>query len=348
MLPNAYIGEGLPPCRSFMIGLMAILEVRDLEVSFGKTRILRGVSFDLEAGETLGVVGESGCGKSMTGFAIMSMLQAPGRISGGSIKLDGRELVGLPEREMRELRGDQIGLVMQDPFTSLNPMMKIGDQIGESFRLHQGLNRRNAWIKAIDMLEQVGVPAPESSARKYPHQMSGGQRQRVVIAMAFASRPKVLIADEPTTALDVTLQAQILRLLKELQEREGTAVMLISHDIGAIAAVSQKIAVFYAGRIVETGPAADVLRKSGMPYTRALLNALPQAGKTRLEAIAGQPPDFNALPTGCAFSPRCALRIQECETEPGLLTLSGRHLSACWRAADVQIIPAGEPVAITT
>lgn len=322
--------------------------MRELEVSFGPIKILRGVSFDLDEGETLGVVGESGCGKSMTGFAIMRMLQAPGKITGGSIKLEGRELVGISEREMRELRGDQIGLVMQDPFTSLNPMMKIGHQIGESFRLHQGMDRRTAWTKAIDMLDQVGVPAPESSAKKYPHQMSGGQRQRVVIAMAFASRPKVLIADEPTTALDVTLQAQILRLLRELQEKEGTAVMLISHDIGAIAAVSQRVAVFYAGRIVETGAAVDVLRKSGMPYTRALLNALPRVGKTRLEAIAGQPPDFSDLPVGCAFGPRCGLRQDQCSIEPGLLPLEAQHVSACWRGKEVQLIPTGEPVAISS
>jgi len=319
-----------------------VLEVRDLEVSFGSTRILRGVSFDLEAGQTLGVVGESGCGKSMTGFAVMGMLQVPGRISGGSIKLDGREIVGLPERELRNIRGKEIGLVMQDPFTSLNPMMRVGDQIGEALRLHQGMDKRQAWAKAIEMLEKVGVPAPGASARKYPHQMSGGQRQRVVIAMAFACRPKVLIADEPTTALDVTLQAQILRLLRELQEKEGTAVMLVSHDIGAIASVSQRIAVFYAGRIVETGPAEDVLRRAAMPYTRALLNALPQAGKTRLEAIGGYPPDFANLPGGCPFKPRCPLAFSKCEEEPGLLPVEPGHVAACWRAEEVRDMPVGK------
>ncbi len=321
---------------------MAVLEVRDLEVSFGSTCILRGVTFDLEAGQTLGVVGESGCGKSMTGFAIMGMLQSPGRITGGSIKLDGRELVGLPERELRNIRGERIGLVMQDPFTSLNPMMKVGNQIGEAYRLHHGLNKKQAWLKSIEMLEMVGVPAPESSASKYPHQMSGGQRQRVVIAMAFACQPKVLIADEPTTALDVTLQAQILRLLRDLQEREGTAVMLISHDIGAIASISERIAVFYAGRIVETGPAAKVLRRAAMPYTRALLNALPTAGKTRLEAIGGQPPDFSNLPVGCSFAPRCPLRIPKCDEEPGLLPVEPDHTSACWRAAEVSSMAEGQ------
>jgi oligopeptide/dipeptide ABC transporter ATP-binding protein len=320
---------------------MPLLEVRDLEVSFGALRILRGVSFDLEAGQTLGVVGESGCGKSMTGFAIMGMLPGGGKLS-GSIKLDGKELIGLREREWQEIRGDQIGLVMQDPFTSLNPMMRVGEQIAECYRLHQGLDKKSAWAKSVEMLEKVGVPVPAASARKYPHQMSGGQRQRVVIAMAFACRPKVLIADEPTTALDVTLQAQILRLLKELQEKEGTAVMLISHDIGAIASVSQRIAVFYAGRIVEMGPGEQVLRRAAMPYSRALLNALPQAGKSRLEAIGGQPPDFSDLPKGCSFKPRCPLRFSKCEEEPGLLSVGTGHGAACWRAEEVHNMPLGK------
>ncbi|HEY0867308.1 MAG TPA: ABC transporter ATP-binding protein [Fimbriimonas sp.] len=321
---------------------MPVLSVRNLEVSFGPTRILRGVDFDLEAGQTLGVVGESGCGKSMTGFAIMGMLIPPGKVTAGSIQLEGRELVGLRERDMRKVRGEQIALVMQDPFTSLNPMMKVGDQIAEALRLHQGMNKKEAWLRSVEMLGKVGVPAPADSARKYPHQMSGGQRQRVVIAMAFACRPKVLIADEPTTALDVTLQAQILRLLKELQETQGTAVMLISHDIGAIASIAQRIAVFYAGRIVETGPAEKVLRQASMPYTRALLNALPQVGKDRLEAIGGHPPDFGRLPEGCAFAPRCPLRYEKCHAEPGLIPVERDHTAACWRAHEVASMPVGK------
>jgi len=315
---------------------MPVLEVRDLEVSFGSTKILRGVSFDLEAGQTLGVVGESGCGKSMTGFAIMGMLQPPGRVSFGSIKLDGRELVGLKERDYRDVRGDQIALVMQDPFTSLNPMMRIGDQVAECYTLHQGLSKASAREKAVEMLASVGVPAPASSARKYPHQLSGGQRQRVVIAMAFACKPKVLIADEPTTALDVTLQAQILRLIKELQETEGTAVMLISHDIGAIASISSRIAVFYAGRIVEVGAAGQVLREPSMPYTKALLNALPDPAKDRLEAIKGQPPDFVSLGIECSFRERCPYAVDACKKEPELLAVGEGHFSACWRAEDVR------------
>ena len=314
---------------------MPVLEVRDLEVSFGSVKILRGVSFDLEAGQTLGVVGESGCGKSMTGFAIMGMLQSPGRVSAGSIKLEGRELVGLRERDYRDVRGDQIALVMQDPFTSLNPMMRVGDQIAEAFVLHQNLSWKAAREKAVEMLGKVGVPSPAASARKYPHHMSGGQRQRVVIAIAFACRPKVLIADEPTTALDVTLQAQILRLLRQLQDEEGTAVMLISHDIGAIASVSQRIAVFYAGKIVESGPAETVLREPAMPYTKALLNALPDPAKDRLEAIKGQPPDFTTLGGECSFRPRCPYAIEKCAEEPGLIQLGADHRAACWRAEEV-------------
>ena len=321
---------------------VAVLEVRDLHVRFGAVEILRGVSLDLEAGQTLGVVGESGCGKSQTGFAIMGMLQRPGRIVQGSIKLDGQELVGLSERKMQEIRGEGIALVMQDPFTSLNPMMRVGEQIAEALRLHRGMNGSQAAKGAVEMLEKVGVPAPEASARKYPHQMSGGQRQRVVIGIAFACQPKVLIADEPTTALDVTLQAQILRLLRELQETTGVAVMLVSHDIGAIAAVSQRIAVFYAGRVVEIGPATKVLREAAMPYTRALLNALPRAGMTSLEAIGGQPPDFSALPKGCAFGPRCPLRFAKCDEEPGLLAVEAGHAAACWRAEEVASMPMGK------
>jgi oligopeptide/dipeptide ABC transporter ATP-binding protein len=320
---------------------MARLEVRGLEVAFGGTKILHGVSFDLNGGETLGVVGESGCGKSQTGFAIMNMLQPPGKIVAGSIKLDGKDLVGLNEREMQKIRGEQVALVMQDPFTSLNPMMKIGEQIAEVYRLHRGFSRSKAWAESIRMLEMVGVPAPATSANRYPHQLSGGQRQRVVIAMAFACEPKVLIADEPTTALDVTLQAQILRLLRDLQEREGTAVMVISHDIGAIASISHRIAVFYAGRIVETGPADLVLKHAAMPYTRALLNALPTPEKSRLEAIKGQPPDFARLPVGCPFAPRCPLAISKCSDEPPLAEVSPKHAAACWRSAEVEHLHEG-------
>lgn len=223
-------------------------------------------------------------------------------------------------------------MVMQDPFTSLNPVMQVGWQIAEVFTLHQGLNRAAAWDKAVEMLGKVGVPAPAESARKYPHQMSGGQRQRVVIAIAFASTPKVLVADEPTTALDVTLQAQILRLLKQMQEETGTAVVLISHDIGVIGSLADDIAVFYAGRVVEAGPAEAVLRDARHPYTQALLRSVPQVGADRLQVIDGQPPNLASLPVGCAFAPRCPHRFEKCGDDPRP-TVDGEHRVECWLAA---------------
>lgn len=315
--------------------MQPLLQVRDLEVAFGAVRVLRGVSLDLFAGQTLGVVGESGCGKSMTGLALMGMLPPAARVLGGSIKLDGRELVGLREREWGPLRGETIAMVMQDPFTSLNPMMRIGEQIAEVLRLHKGLGSRAAAARAIELIDHVGVPDPPAAARKFPHQMSGGQRQRVVIAIAFACRPKVLIADEPTTALDVTLQAQILRLLAEMQGETGTAVMLISHNVGVIASMSNRVAVYYAGRVVESGPAREVLRQPAHPYTLALLDAIPAPARKRLRAIGGQPPDPAALPVGCPFQPRCAFKIEKCVEDPPLLPSGEDRGSACWRYADV-------------
>lgn len=307
-----------------------ILTVENLEVAFGTTRILRGISLDFEPGKTLGVVGESGCGKSMTGFAIMGMLPHPGKVVGGSIRLENKELTTLRQRDWVELRGKQIALVMQDPFTSLNPMMRIGHQVAEALILHEKLSKEVAWRQSVEMIERVGIPAPESSARKYPHQLSGGQRQRVVIAMAFACKPKVLIADEPTTALDVTLQAQILRLIEELKSTVGTAVMLISHDIGVIGSLASRVAVFYAGRVVEIGSADAVLLEPTHPYTKALLAALPRAGQAQLESIPGQPPDLANLPDGCSFAPRCPFRFEKCDIEPPLLEAAPGHHSACW------------------
>ena len=307
-----------------------ILTVENLEVAFGSRRILRGISLELEPGRTLGVVGESGCGKSMTGFAIMGMLPHPGKVIGGSIRLGDKELTNLRQSEWVKLRGKQIALVMQDPFTSLNPMMRIGHQVAEALILHEGLAKEKAWKQAVEMIDRVGIPAPDSSSRKYPHQLSGGQRQRVVIAMAFACKPKVLIADEPTTALDVTLQAQILRLIEELKSTVGTAVMLISHDIGVIGTLASRVAVFYAGRVVELGAADSVLHHPAHPYTRALLAALPRAGQSQLESIPGQPPDLANLPDGCSFAPRCPYRFEKCDIDPPLLEAKPGHRSACW------------------
>lgn len=321
-----------------------ILELRDVEVGFGSAKILRGVSLELYPGETLGVVGESGCGKSMTGFAVMGMLPKPGKVTAGSIRLEGRELTTLTNREWLDVRGDQIALVMQDPFTSLNPMMRVGEQIAEALRLHQKMSREQANRKAVELLDQVGVPVPEASARKYPHQMSGGQRQRVVIAIAFACRPKVLIADEPTTALDVTLQAQILRLIREMQERDGTAVMLISHDIGVIGALSTRVAVFYAGRVVEVGTSREVLLSPAHPYTKALLSAMPTAGKTVLASLPGQPPDLSTLGGGCAFAERCPVRCDRAESDPTLTPIgqADDHRAACWRVDALEPAQVGE------
>lgn len=309
---------------------MPVLQVKDLHVSIGSTAILRGVEFSVEAGKTLGVVGESGCGKSMTGKAIMGMLPRGGRVTQGSIDLDGRDLTHLSSKEWLSVRGQEVTLVMQDPFTSLNPVMTVGDQIAEVYRLHQGLGRTEALVKAQEMLAKVGVPSPEDSLKKYPHQMSGGQRQRVVIAIAFATKPKVLIADEPTTALDVTLQAQILRLLKDRQVEEKTGVILISHDIGVIASVADEIAVFYAGRVVEQGPAAELLAKPQHPYTQALMAAMPTVGKERLAVIEGQPPLLSDLPVGCSFAPRCLYRYDKCSEEPGMFD-AGSTRAACWK-----------------
>lgn len=309
---------------------MALLELKDLQVSIGGTEILRGVSLAVEPGETLGIVGESGCGKSMTGMAVMGMLPSASDKPRGEILLKGKNLLENSEKEWLQVRGQEIAMVMQDPFTSLNPMMRVGDQIAEVYRLHQGLSKAEAKQRAIEMLEKVGVPTPRESSRKYPHQMSGGQRQRVVIGCAFASQPKVLIADEPTTALDVTLQAQILRLLKELQSEEGTAVVLISHDIGVIGSVADKVAIFYAGRVVETGSAEQVLRRPSHPYTKALLQAMPKRGQERLAQISGQPPQFGAMPEGCSFGPRCSQKFDKCGISPELIKVDEGHSKACW------------------
>jgi len=280
--------------------------------------ILRGVSLSINEGETLGIVGESGCGKSMTGLAIIGLLPVYGKVTQGEVLLNGENLVTAGERRLRQIRGGDIAMVFQDPFTSLNPAMRVGDQIAEAMVLHRSMSWRAARKEAVKMLESVKVPAPASTVRKYPHQLSGGQRQRVMVAMAFACRPKVLIADEPTTALDVTLQAQILALLTELQEQEGTAVILISHDIGVIGSVSDRICVFYAGRVIEDGEARDVLRYPQHPYTQGLLASLP-GGEERLSSIPGQPPDFCSLGGECAFAPRCPHRFERCDVEPNLL-----------------------------
>jgi oligopeptide/dipeptide ABC transporter ATP-binding protein len=260
----------------------------------------------------------------------MSLLPPGGAITDGDVTFSGEAISAAGERRMRSLRGGDIAMVFQDPFTSLNPSMRVGDQIAEAITLHTQAARREALAGAIRQLEAVRVPSPRSTARKFPHQLSGGQRQRVMVAMAFACKPKVLIADEPTTALDVTLQAQILSLLRELQAEHGTAVILISHDIGVIGSVANRVAVFYAGRVIEEGDASAVLEQPAHPYTRGLLASLP-GGKERLHSISGQPPNFGELSGACSFAPRCAERFTKCEQEPGLLDIRARSgKAACW------------------
>ncbi len=302
---------------------MPLLDVRDLHVALHHTEIIRGVSFQLQPGETLGIVGESGCGKSLTALALLRLLPSGGKITGGQILLNGTDLTQLSEKEMRKVRGKDIAIIFQDPFTSLNPVMRVGDQIAEALVFHRNMSWKEARKEAIKRLAEVKVPAPESTARKFPHQLSGGQRQRVMSAIAFACHPKVLIADEPTTALDVTLQSQILALLKELQQQEGTGVILISHDIGVVGTMADYIAVYYAGKIVEFGSTPDVLLRPAHPYTQALLASLPRptpndSEPKRLPSIPGQPPNFHQLPQGCSFAPRCAHRHSKCENEPSL------------------------------
>ena len=303
-----------------------LLELRDVEVEFrtrhGVARVLDRVGFSLPAGSTLGIVGESGCGKSMTALTIMRLVpQPPGRIAGGSILLDGENLLAATEERMREIRGNEVSMVFQEPMTSLNPVFPVGEQIAETVRLHQGLGRRAALERAVEMLAAVGIPAPERRVREYPHQLSGGMRQRVMVAIGLACGPRVLIADEPTTALDVTVQAQIFDLLVDLKERTGTSIILITHDMGAIAEMADRVVVMYAGRIVEEAPVERILEDPLHPYTRGLITCVPHLEerpspeRRPLAEIAGMVPALTALGRGCAFAPRCAHAIDRCRRE---------------------------------
>lgn len=322
----------------------------------GPVRAVNGVSFHLEPGETLGLVGESGSGKSVTALTIMRLLPPGARVEGGRVRMDGRDLLSLSEREMRRLRGASIAMVFQEPMTSLNPVLTVGDQIAEAIRLHEPVSAGEAWRRAVEMLERVGIPEPARRARQYPHQLSGGMRQRVMIAMAVACRPRVLIADEPTTALDVTVQAQILDLMKELQREFGTAILLITHDLGVVAETCNRVAVMYAGRIVEMAPVAALFDRPLHPYTEGLLHSLPYAARPRerLRAIRGSVPNLARLPSGCAFHPRCPYADALCarnvprlepavgevgEAEPDAATAgtSTTRTVACWRFRDLSL-----------
>ena len=316
-----------------------LLSVRDLRVSFhtyaGEVQAVRGVSFDLACGETLGIVGESGCGKSVTAQTIMKLNPSPpAEIKSGQIFLDGRDIVPMNDREMQKIRGAEVSMIFQDPMTCLNPTMTIGKQVGESLTLHQGVSRAEAFRKAVEMLDIVKIPNPAVRAKQYPHQFSGGMRQRAMIAMALACSPKLLIADEPTTALDVTIQAQILDLMRELKDKTNNATILISHDLSIVATISNRIAVMYAGHIIEMGSADEVFYNPKHPYTWGLLDSRPRVDHPRtrrLEPIDGMPPDLIQPPKGCAFSDRCRHCMKICrEIMPADTIVKDDHQVRCW------------------
>jgi len=318
-----------------------VLEVDKLVTTFdtdeGTLTAVDGVSFSVSAGRTLGIVGESGCGKSVTALSIMRLLPQPmGRIASGQIRLEGRDLVTLPIEEMHKIRGGRIGMIFQEPMTALNPVHTIGRQLSEVFLLHITKDVKEAWAKGIVMLEKVGIPAPVERMHEYPHQLSGGMRQRVVIAMALACEPAVVIADEPTTALDVTIQAQILELMQQLQRDLGLAIVLITHDLGVVAETCDDVVVMYAGRVAETGPVEQIFNHPSHPYTRGLLESIPRLTtprKAELPVIKGMVPSLADLPVGCRFQNRCPYRTDKCAEMPALEQVADDHACAChhWR-----------------
>jgi oligopeptide/dipeptide ABC transporter ATP-binding protein len=343
---NQGVSQGTTAADAVAASGPAVLEIDDLRTHFftqaGVIRAVDGVSYAVRAGETLGVVGESGCGKSVTALSVLGLVPAPpGRIVGGAIRFGGTNLLDLSESEMEDIRGNEISMIFQEPMTSLNPLMTVGRQIGEAIALHQGLSPRTAIEKAIEMLRRVSIPEPERRVHAYPHQLSGGMRQRVMIAMALSCNPKVLIADEPTTALDVTIQAQILELMRELQDRFGTAIVLITHDMGVVAENADRVVVMYAGRKVEEASAKTLFDRPGHPYTTGLLGSIPkldvaaQRGgrRSRLDEINGMVPSLHRLPQGCTFAPRCDLATDHCRAEyPPLVQHRSGHAIACWHA----------------
>jgi peptide/nickel transport system ATP-binding protein len=313
-----------------------LLQVRDLKVAFATRHAtlvaLDGVSFDIESGEILGVVGESGAGKSLTGAAIIGLLDPPGRVIAGEIRFDGRRIDNLAQEEMRKIRGRHIGAIFQDPLTSLNPLYTVGQQLVETIRTHLAFDPPRARRRAIELLEETGIPAAAARFDQYPHQFSGGMRQRVVIALALAAQPRLIVADEPTTALDVSIQAQIIALLKRLCREHGSAIMLVTHDMGVIAESCDRVAVMYAGRVVEIGPVRNVIRAAAHPYSKGLMGSIPAMDETRerLLQIDGSMPRLNAIPAGCAFHPRCPSALEQCRRERPDLLQAGATRSACW------------------
>ena len=319
-----------------------LLELENLHTFFytdtGVARAVDGVSFAVGVGETVGVVGESGCGKSVTALSILRLVRPPGRIEPGSVmRFEGKDLMALDEQDMQHVRGNRIAMVFQEPMTALNPVFTIGDQIGEVARVHAGMSKRESLAKAVEMLKLVGIPAPEQRADEYPHQLSGGMRQRVVIAMALVMNPALVIADEPTTALDVTIQAQILELLADLTRRLGTSVLLITHDLGVVAENCTRVIVMYAGEVVEEAATSDLFASAHHPYTEGLLGAMPRVGreKDRLATIPGTVPPPTNWPKGCRFRDRCPYSWERCETEhPPLYQIGGGHTSRCHLAEE--------------
>ena len=321
--------------------MATLLEVRNLRTSFltraGKVRAVDGVSWDVQEGETVALVGESGCGKSVSALSIMRLVAEPaGRIEGGEIVYKGRDLLKLSDEEMRAVRGREIGMIFQEPMTSLNPVLTIGRQLTEGLEIHLKMSQEQAQARAIELLGMVGIPDPARRLKQYPHHFSGGMRQRMMIAMALACNPSLILADEPTTALDVTIQAQILELMKDLSKRLGVAMLIITHNLGVVARYADRVNVMYAGRIIEQASAAELYANPRHPYTLGLLRSVPRLDeprRARLDPIDGQPPDLSRLPAGCAFSPRCAYKVARCaEGAPPLASVGTAHTSACWEA----------------
>ena len=319
---------------------MTLLQVKNLVVEFpnrrGTLRAIDGISFDIAPGEILGVVGESGAGKSLTGASIIGLLEPPGRIASGEVLLEGSRIDNLSNDQLRHIRGRKIGAIFQDPLTSLNPLYSVGKQLTETIQAHLPVSNAEARKRAIDLLKDTGIPAAEQRIDHYPHQFSGGMRQRVVIALALAAEPKLIVADEPTTALDVSIQAQIIGLLKNICKNRGAAVMLITHDMGVIAETCDRVAVMYAGRIVEIGPVHEVINRPAHPYTAGLMASIPDITQDReyLNQIDGAMPRLNAIPVGCAFNPRCPKVFDRCKTERPVLANAGATRAACWLIED--------------
>ena len=321
-----------------------LLEVKNLRTHFytfeGVVKAVDGVSYDLEEGETLGLVGESGCGKSVSAMSLMRLIpDPPGKIVDGEILFEGQDVLQLSMDEMRHIRGAKMSMVFQEPMTSLNPVLNLEKQLGETLQLHKGMTKQEARQESVELLARVGIPDPERRVRQYPHQFSGGMRQRVMIAMALSCNPRVIIADEPTTALDVTIQAQILELMKGLTQEFGVAMIVITHNLGVVARYADRMNIMYAGKIIERGESAEIYSNPRHPYTVGLLKSVPRLDlprRTRLDPIEGQPPDLIAVPKGCAFRARCKWAVDKCATdEPGLETDAEGHYSACWRSEDL-------------